>query len=100
MEIRVEVKGISGHGSAPERGDNAIYKMADIIQEVRDLNDRLRVDPFLGKGNAYMHSVQGYRDGVLEQKPTLVNLQCDIDHPTQSMADMLHLIHEFGASKT
>jgi acetylornithine deacetylase/succinyl-diaminopimelate desuccinylase-like protein len=40
MEIRVEVKGISCHGSAPERGDNAIYKMADIIQEVRALNDR------------------------------------------------------------
>jgi len=50
MEIRVEVKGISCHGSAPERGDNAIYKMADIIQEVRLLNDRLHCDPFLGKG--------------------------------------------------
>ena len=50
MEIRVEVKGVSCHGSAPERGDNAIYKMADIIQEVRELNSRLHVDPFLGKG--------------------------------------------------
>ena len=50
MEIRVEVKGISCHGSAPERGDNAIYKMADIIQEVRALNDRLHHAPFLGKG--------------------------------------------------
>ena len=50
MEIRVEVKGVSCHGSAPERGDNAIFKMADIIQEVRELNDRLHVDPFLGKG--------------------------------------------------
>lgn len=50
MEIRVEVKGVSCHGSAPERGDNAIYKMADIIQEVRALNDRLPCDPFLGKG--------------------------------------------------
>ena len=39
---------------------------------------------------------EGYKDGVLEQKPTLVNLQCDIDHPTQCMADMLHIIHEFG----
>lgn len=50
MEIRVEVQGISCHGSAPERGDNAIYKMADILQEVRLLNDRLHYDPFLGKG--------------------------------------------------
>jgi len=50
MEIRVEVKGISCHGSAPERGENAIYKMADIIEEVKALNDRLHYDPFLGKG--------------------------------------------------
>lgn len=50
MEIRVEVKGVSCHGSAPERGDNAIYKMADIITEIRDLNDRLHYDEFLGKG--------------------------------------------------
>ena len=39
MEIRVDVKGVSCHGSAPERGDNAIYKMADIIQDVRALNE-------------------------------------------------------------
>ncbi len=50
MEIRVEVKGVSCHGSAPERGDNAIYKMAEIIAEVKALNDRLHYDPFLGKG--------------------------------------------------
>ena len=48
-----------------------------------------------------MHTVseavqEGYRDGVLEQRPTLVNLQCDIDHPTQCMADMLHIINHFG----
>ena len=39
MEIRVDVKGISCHGSAPERGDNAIYKMADIIADIRALNN-------------------------------------------------------------
>ena len=39
---------------------------------------------------------EGYRDGILEQRPTLVNLQCDVDHPTQCMADMLHVIHYFG----
>jgi len=39
MEIRIDVKGISCHGSAPERGDNAIYKMADILQNVRSLNE-------------------------------------------------------------
>ncbi|MDD2958103.1 MAG: YgeY family selenium metabolism-linked hydrolase [Lachnospiraceae bacterium] len=39
MEIRVDVQGVSCHGSAPERGDNAIYKMADILQEIRALNE-------------------------------------------------------------
>ena len=50
MEIRVEVAGVSCHGSAPERGDNAIYKMARILAEVEQLNDKLHHDPFLGKG--------------------------------------------------
>ncbi|MFT8396124.1 YgeY family selenium metabolism-linked hydrolase [Propionibacterium sp.] len=50
MEIKVEVSGISCHGSAPERGENAIYKMAEILLDVRDLNAKLHVDPFLGKG--------------------------------------------------
>jgi putative selenium metabolism hydrolase len=50
MEIRVDVQGVSCHGSAPERGDNAIYKMAEIITEVKELNSRLKTDAFLGKG--------------------------------------------------
>jgi putative selenium metabolism hydrolase len=50
MEIRVEVKGVSCHGSAPERGDNAIYKMGEIIAEVKALNGKLKNDKFLGKG--------------------------------------------------
>lgn len=39
MEIRVDVEGVSCHGSAPERGDNAIYKMAEILMNIRDLNE-------------------------------------------------------------
>lgn len=50
MEMTIEVKGISCHGSAPERGVNAIYKMAKIALEVEKLNDRLAHDDFLGKG--------------------------------------------------
>ncbi|MCF6248617.1 MAG: YgeY family selenium metabolism-linked hydrolase [Desulfobacula sp.] len=50
MEIRVEVQGISCHGSAPERGDNAIYKMAEIVTEVKNLNEKLLDNDFLGKG--------------------------------------------------
>ena len=71
--------------------------MADVIG--------IRDDMYIGKGNKYMHDVvdavtEGHKDGVLEQKPTLVNLQCDIDHPTQAMADMLHIIHELAVLKT
>jgi len=51
MEIRVSVDGISSHGSAPERGDNAIFKMAPILMELTELHLRLKDDPFLGKGS-------------------------------------------------
>lgn len=50
MEIRVSFKGISCHGSAPERGDNAIYKAAKAALEIEKLNARLKHDDFLGKG--------------------------------------------------
>ena len=50
MEIRVDVKGVSCHGSAPERGDNAIYKMADILQDVRALNENDDADGTEVKG--------------------------------------------------
>ena len=51
MEIKVATKGLSCHGSVPERGDNAIYKMAPLLQEVRALHENLHDDPFLGKGS-------------------------------------------------
>lgn len=51
LEMQVQVKGISCHGSAPERGDNAIYKISRIALEIEKLHERLRVDDFLGKGS-------------------------------------------------
>jgi putative selenium metabolism hydrolase len=57
MEIRVDVTGKSAHGSAPERGDNAIYKMASIISELEKLNDDLRDDVFLGKGTLVVSEI-------------------------------------------
>ncbi|MCF1684061.1 YgeY family selenium metabolism-linked hydrolase [Tetragenococcus halophilus] len=54
MEIRVDVKGVSCHGSAPERGDNAIYKMADILQDVRALNNNDCTESTSIKGLAKM----------------------------------------------
>lgn len=88
-----EGKSQIAHGETVRETANMISFMADVIG--------IRDDMYIGKGNTYMHNVvdavtAGHRDGVLEQKPTLVNLQCDIDHPTQVMADTLHLIHEFG----
>jgi len=58
MEIRVKVKGRSCHGSAPERGDNAIYKIARIALEIEKLNERLKHDPFLGKGTVTISEVK------------------------------------------
>lgn len=88
-----EGKSQIAHGETVRETANMISFMADVIG--------IRDDMYIGKGNTYMHNVvdavtEGHKAGVLEQKPTLVNLQCDIDHPTQCMADMLHLIHEFG----
>lgn len=62
----------------------------------------IRDDIFLGAGHAYMLEVaaaveDGFRAGVLEQRPYLVNLQSDIDHPTQSMADLMQLKSHFGS---
>jgi len=51
MEMQVHVKGLSCHGSAPERGDNAIYKISRIALEIEKLHERLHTDDFLGKGS-------------------------------------------------
>jgi putative selenium metabolism hydrolase len=51
MEIKVSTTGISCHGSAPERGDNAIFKMAPILNELKILHTNLKEDDFLGKGS-------------------------------------------------
>jgi len=58
MEIQVHTKGISCHGSAPERGVNAVYKMAPIIQDIEKLNERLTGEPFLGKGTVTISEIR------------------------------------------
>ena len=62
----------------------------------------IRDDIFLGAGHTYMQEVaaaldDGFRSGVLDQRPNVINLQSDIDHPTQSMADLMHLKNHFGS---
>ncbi|MGB4406887.1 MAG: knotted carbamoyltransferase YgeW [Sphaerochaeta sp.] len=88
-----EGKSQIAHGETVRETANMISFMADVIG--------IRDDMYIGKGHTYMKTVakavqEGYDEGILEQRPTIVNLQCDIDHPTQSMADMLHVINHFG----
>ena len=79
-----EGKSQVAHGETVRETANMVSFMADVIG--------IRDDMYIGKGNTYMREVskavrEGYEEGTLEQIPTLVDLQCDIDHPTQSMAD-------------
>jgi len=88
-----EEKSQIAHGETVRETANMISFLAEIIG--------IRDDMYLGAGHTYMQEVaqsveQGYKEGILPQRPTLVNLQCDIDHPTQTMSDALHLINHFG----
>ena len=88
-----EKKSQIAHGETVRETANMVSFMADVIG--------IRDDMFIEEGHKYQKTFmdavkEGYRDGILEQQPTLVNLQCDVDHPTQAMADMLHIIHQFG----
>ena len=88
-----EGKSQVSHGETVRETANMISFMAEVIG--------IRDDMYIGKGHTYMVEVagavrQGNAEGVLEERPTVINLQCDIDHPTQSMADALHLINYFG----
>ena len=89
-----EEKSQIAHGETVRETANMISFLSDFIG--------IRDDIFLGEGNKYMREVanaldEGYKEGVLPVRPGIVNLQCDMDHPTQSMADLLHLKHEFGS---
>ena len=62
----------------------------------------IRDDMYLGAGHEYMREVaaaldQARAEGVLRHRPVVVNLQCDRDHPTQTLADLKHLVQEFGS---
>ena len=88
-----EGKSQIAHGETVRETANMISFMADVVG--------IRDDMYIGKGHTYQKEVaealkEGYEDGVLEQKPTLVNLQCDIDHPTQTLADLLTIYREKG----
>jgi knotted carbamoyltransferase YgeW len=88
-----EEKSQIAHGETVRETANMISFMAEVIG--------IRDDMFLGEGNKYMREVgaalsDGAREGVLHRRPSIVNLQCDIDHPTQSLADLAWLRKHFG----
>ena len=88
-----EAKSQVSHGETVRETAN----MISFVTEVLGIRD----DLFVGYGHEYMAEVAesvdlGHRDGVLPKRPCVVNLQCDRDHPTQSMADLLHLQKTFG----
>jgi len=89
-----EGKSQIAHGETVRETVNMISFLSDFIG--------IRDDMYLGAGNAYMREVaaaldDGFKQGVLAQRPGIINLQCDIDHPTQSMSDLLHLKNHFGS---
>lgn len=88
-----ETKSQIAHGETVRETANMISFLTDIIG--------IRDDMFLGEGHRYMLEMgaaldDGFSNGVLPQRPGIINLQCDIDHPTQSMADLLHLVNFYG----
>lgn len=89
-----ETKTQIAHGETVRETANMISFLTEAIG--------IRDDMFIGEGHEYMVEVQravaeGHREGVLPQRPAIVNLQCDRDHPTQSMADLMHLCRTFGS---
>jgi knotted carbamoyltransferase YgeW len=88
-----EVKSQIAHGETVRETANMISFLTEVIG--------IRDDMYPGEGHSYMVEVadavsEGYENGLLAQRPTLVNLQCDLDHPTQSLSDMLKLKDYFG----
>jgi knotted carbamoyltransferase YgeW len=89
-----EEKSQIAHGETVRETANMISFMADFIG--------IRDDMFIGEGHKYMKEVgnaltDGFKSEILPQRPGIINLQCDMDHPTQSMADLLHLKEHFGS---
>ncbi len=89
-----ETKTQVAHGETVRETANMISFLTEVIG--------IRDDMFIGEGHEYMAEVseavaEGHRQGVLPQKPAILNLQCDRDHPTQTMADLMHLERTFGS---
>lgn len=76
MEIKVSAKGISCHGSAPERGQNAIYKITPVIRDIDELNRRLASPSVLGKGSITVTEIKSSSPSLCAV-PDLATLHLD-----------------------
>ena len=87
MEIRVDMHGVSCHGSAPERGDNAIHKMAEVILNVRDLNENDAADDKEIKGLVKMldpkYNPEHYEDARFLGRGTCTTSQIFYTSPSR-----------------
>jgi putative selenium metabolism hydrolase len=89
-EIKVTVKGVSCHASAPERGDNALYKMARIISGIEQLNERLAYDEFLGKGTivaSYLESKTPSLNAVPDEAVLYIDRRLTVGESASSAMD-------------
>ncbi|MHB8926421.1 MAG: YgeY family selenium metabolism-linked hydrolase [Bacillota bacterium] len=75
-EMKVIVKGRACHGSAPERGDNAVYKMGQVLEGIQRLAPRLKDDPFLGRGSIAVTRIES-RSGSLNVVPDECTIYID-----------------------
>jgi len=81
------------HGETVRETANMISFLTKVIG--------IRDDMYPGRGNKFMREVitaldEGFKEGVLSHRPAVINLQCDLDHPTQTLSDLLHLKNYFG----
>jgi knotted carbamoyltransferase YgeW len=88
-----EEKSQIAHGETIRETANMISFLSEVIG--------IRDDMFLGRGHNFMKEItraldDGFAEGVLGRRPAVINLQCDLDHPTQTLSDLVHMKNYFG----
>ncbi|MBN1327667.1 MAG: knotted carbamoyltransferase YgeW [Candidatus Cloacimonetes bacterium] len=88
-----ETKSQLSHGETIRETANMISFLAEVIG--------IRDDMYLGEGDRYQREIAaavetGFQEGTLHQRPQVINLQSDLDHPTQTLADLGKLKDYFG----
>ncbi len=87
-----ESKSQVSHGETVRETANMLSFLSEVVG--------IRDDMFIGHGHKFMKEVassltEGFREKVLPRRPAVINLQCDMDHPTQTLADLQHIKNHF-----